>query len=299
LEIIAAGGSPKVPTKVAKSLKKNSGQMSVALEYKRSKGDDEDVYHVDFRRYSVKIRESKLDVLFIDTTTPLGLDDCASFVQEQASARGSFPGPVPIVSTGASTTKHIAEAKALGCHGVMIGFSGGNGEELVKAALSLSLEAVALVSTEAEVEAAVAAGATIVCTAPASADVAPGDAAAAALALKSKIPKEIVAVAGLDAHIGGPPAEVFSPEVEQMQIEMGLVKDKDAHSNFSQKVLNYAAALKEVKSDSGPFSAVIAMTAVQSAGLRVERNYGTWLLEKLLSKKSTSFNIGEGTLGLS
>jgi hypothetical protein len=63
--------------------------------------------------------------------------------------------------------------------------------------------------------------------------------------------------------------------------------------------LNYAAALRDVESDNGPFNAIIAMTAVQSAGLRVERNYGTWLLEKLLSKKSTSFNIGEGTLGLS
>ena len=63
--------------------------------------------------------------------------------------------------------------------------------------------------------------------------------------------------------------------------------------------LNYAAALRDVESDNGPFNAMIAMTAVQSAGLRVERNYGTWLLEKLLSKKSTSFNIGEGTLGLS
>jgi hypothetical protein len=63
--------------------------------------------------------------------------------------------------------------------------------------------------------------------------------------------------------------------------------------------LNYAAALRDVSSDAGPFSAIIAMTAVQSAGLRVERNYGTWLLEKLLSKKSMSFNIGEGTLGMS
>jgi len=32
-----------------------------------------------------------------------------------------------------------------------------------------------------------------------------------------------VAVAGLDAHIGGAPAEVFSPQVEQMQIDLGMV----------------------------------------------------------------------------
>jgi len=50
------------------------------------------------------------------------------------------------------------------------------------------------------------------------------------------MPKDIVAVAGLDSHIDGPPAEVFSPEVEQTQIELGLVKDKDAYSNFSYKV---------------------------------------------------------------
>lgn len=299
LEIIAAGGSPNVPNKVFKSLKKNSGQMAVALGYQRAAEDTEDINHVDFRRYSVKLRESKLDVLLVDTTTPIGWDDCHSFVQEQASAKGGFPGPVPIIASTATTPDHIAEAKALGCQGVMVSYAGGKGDELVKGALSLALEPIALVATEAEVAAAVAAGAKILCTAPASADVGPGEAAAAAQALRAKIPMHLVAVAGLDSHIGGPPTEVFSPEVELAAIEMGMVKDKDAHSNFSQKVLNYAAALKTVESDMGGFSAIVAMKAVQSSGLRVERNYGTWMLEKLLSKKSTSFNIGEGTLGLS
>ena len=56
----------------------------------------------------------------VDTSTPLGLGDCADFLQEQASAKGSFPGPVPVVSSGASTTRHVAEAKAVGCQGASL-----------------------------------------------------------------------------------------------------------------------------------------------------------------------------------
>ena len=67
LEVIAAGSTPKLPTKLAKVMKKRSGQLSVALEYKRAGGDTEEINHVDFRRYSVKMRESKLDVLFGDS----------------------------------------------------------------------------------------------------------------------------------------------------------------------------------------------------------------------------------------
>ena len=99
LEIIAQGSVPsKAVTKVAKSLKKNSGQMAVALEYKRAAGDTDDINHVDFRRYSVKLRESKLDVLLVDTSTAVGCDDCASFLQEQATAKGNFRDSVYLLS---------------------------------------------------------------------------------------------------------------------------------------------------------------------------------------------------------
>ena len=41
--------------------------------------------------------------------------------------------------------------------------------------------------------------------------------------------------------------------------------------------------------DKGGFAAVLACTAIQSAGRRVERNFGVWLVEELSSKKSTAF----------
>jgi len=52
LKVIAAGGSPKLPNTVAKVLKKKSGQLSIALEYKRvgPGGEDDEINHVDFRR---------------------------------------------------------------------------------------------------------------------------------------------------------------------------------------------------------------------------------------------------------
>ena len=67
------------------------------------------------------------------------------------------------------------------------------------------------------------------------------------------------------------------------------MKDSDAYNDFSFEVLNYAAALRDVADDEGGFAAVLACTAIQSAGRRVERNFGVWLVEELRSKKSTAF----------
>lgn len=133
----------------------------------------------------------------VDTSTPQGLSDGADFVQEQASAKGSFPGPVPIVASGATTTRHVAEAKAIGCQGVMVSCSNGDGDQLIRAAVSLALEPIALVATAEEVESALAAGAKILCAAPVGKEVAASDAAAAAGELKRMMPQDVVAMAGV------------------------------------------------------------------------------------------------------
>ena len=228
LAAIEQGVPGKNPGKLAKVLKKRSGQLAVALEYKREAAvDDDDVNHVDMRRYSVKLRELKLDVLFCNIATKWGLDDCASFVAEQASAKGSFPGPVPVVATGITSKTGVAEAAALGCKAALVSYEDvDDADALVQACLTLSLEPVAMVGAEAQVESAVAAGAKILCTAPRGPpDFSAPVAAQEAKALKAKFPKDVVAVAGLDAHVGGPPSEVFAPSVDQTAIEMGEVKD--------------------------------------------------------------------------
>jgi indole-3-glycerol phosphate synthase len=291
LEIIQQG-SPKTNTgKLGKVLKKRSGQTSVVLEYKRASGDEDEVNHVDMRRYSAKLRELKLDVLFADVSSQLGLTDCQSFIREQTTAKGGFPGPVPVVATGVTSAMGVAEAKAAGCQGALVSYAVDGADDLVKACLCLGLEPVTLVESENHVDAAVAAGAKILCTAPVSAEIKAPEAAKAAQVLKARMPKDVIAIAALDSHVGGPPSEVFAPGVDQTAIELGEVADKDAYNNFSFEVLNYVAALRDVSDANGSFTGIVAMRAIQTAGKRVERNYGEWLLEKLLSKKSAGFSM--------
>jgi hypothetical protein len=63
---------------------------------------------------------------------------------------GVAPGPLPIIRTGpTSSLTMVAEAKALGCEGVLISYLNGvneNADELVKACISLALEVLSLLA---------------------------------------------------------------------------------------------------------------------------------------------------------
>ncbi len=83
--------------------KKSSGAIAAACEYKRISTDTallstEDA--VDFRQMGMKVRRSKAAALLIDCSSAAGKADCEEAVKEQLTAKGGFPGPVPVVRSG-------------------------------------------------------------------------------------------------------------------------------------------------------------------------------------------------------
>jgi indole-3-glycerol phosphate synthase len=194
LEVIAAGKSAaKAATKVFKALKKSSGAIAAACEYKRISTDTallstEDA--VDFRQMGMKVRRSKAAALLIDCSSAAGKADCEEAVKEQLTAKGGFPGPVPVVRSGSVTSvNHIAEAKALGVDAVLLSMSEPNAQDMLKACEVLAMEAIVEVASKEEIERAVAAKANML---------------ACPISLRDSIPKEIAAVALLDSRLEDP-----------------------------------------------------------------------------------------------
>ena len=138
VEAIAAGKAPaKVPTKIFKALKKSSGTIAAGCEYKRTADHTEALSteeSVDLRQLGLKVRRNKVAVILVDCSTPAGKDDCEIVAKEQQTAKGSFPGPVPIIRSGdVNSVEHVAEAKALGCEGVMLSMREAAAHDLINA----------------------------------------------------------------------------------------------------------------------------------------------------------------------
>mmetsp|Transcript_10894 Transcript_10894/g.15619 ORF Transcript_10894/g.15619 Transcript_10894/m.15619 type:complete len:440 (-) Transcript_10894:80-1399(-) len=297
--IAAQGGPPggKAPTKIFKALKKNSGSIAVGVEYKRDEQAQDVVDSGDLRVFSSTLRKNKVDVLLVDCSTPSGVSDCEGIIKEQASARMVFPGPLPVIRTGSKASLNtIAEAKALGCEGILISYLNNvneNADELVKACISVALEPIAMVNSKLHVDAALAAGAKIFCMEPTlPSSIFCDDAKTASKfsnALRASIPADCVAVGGLDSHIGGPPLKVLEEPTEKKKADDGTIAEA-----WSPKVLQFAAELRAIAPDKGGLSAIFAFNVAQSPSVRVERNFCLWLVENLLSKKSSKFSVPTG-----
>jgi len=87
----------------------------------------------------MKVRRTKASVVLIDCSSAAGKDDCEIAVKEQLSAKGGFPGPVPVVRSGCVSSVHdVAEAHALGASGVLLSMSEGAAEDMIKACHGIS-----------------------------------------------------------------------------------------------------------------------------------------------------------------
>jgi hypothetical protein len=164
MDLIAEGKAPKkAPNALYKALVKRSGAVSAGIECSRAADDTESLSTpdaVDFRQFGMKMRRSKVGVVLVDCSTGGGMEDCEMMVKEQLTAKGSFPGPVPVVRSGTvSSVRHIAEAQAMGVSGVLLSECD---EELIKACNLLGIEAIVRASSAQQVEQAVAAGATLI-----------------------------------------------------------------------------------------------------------------------------------------
>eukprot|EP00286_Rhodomonas_abbreviata_P008736 CAMPEP_0181332988 /NCGR_PEP_ID=MMETSP1101-20121128/25411_1 /TAXON_ID=46948 /ORGANISM="Rhodomonas abbreviata, Strain Caron Lab Isolate" /LENGTH=372 /DNA_ID=CAMNT_0023442717 /DNA_START=9 /DNA_END=1127 /DNA_ORIENTATION=- len=266
--------APKASTRVFKALKKNSGALMVATEF--SRGDEEAVegeYGVDFRTFSLTLRRNKAAVLLVDCSLPPGLSDLENFAKEQASAKGNFPGPLPIVRSGTVTdVTQVAEAKAAGADGITVDMSHEAASSLIAAALSLSLEPLAMVASEEEVAAAVEGGSKLLCV---RADTPTEE----AVKLKESMPKDCAALAAIDARAdGGPDGLAAMAEEDEGE-------EKEGEDNTPKlEVIARGQALRESK-----FNALVLSSACNDASARAEVGFHHFLLETLQSKKSVNF----------
>jgi len=261
MEAIAVGKSPaKAATKLFKALKKSSGAIAAGCEFKRTSDDTGPLSTsdaVDFRQFGMKVRRSKASVLLVDCSTAAGKTDCEEAVKEQQTAKGGFPGPVPVVRSGSiSSVDEIAEAKALGVEGVLLCMSESAAEDMIAACGVLGMEAIVKVTSPDELDKAVAAGAKLV---------------ACDAALRQSVPTDIGTVALLDSRVEKP-ASLFA-------------KPDDEDTAPTPQVIVAMTQLKDAK-----FNAIIAMDALQKAHVALDRTFTTFLLEQVASKQSGKFS---------
>jgi len=274
IEKVADGGkAPKAAKKVLKALKKNSGAVMVATEFSRAESEPREGEHaVDFRTFSHSLRRNKAAALLVDCTHQTGLADLEAFVTEQATAKGNFPGPVPVIRSGSVTeVAHVAEAKAAGADGVMVDMTADDAPLLLAASSALGIEAVAVVANEDHVAAAAGAGCKLIC---ASHALEPDDAAA----LLNDLGAECASLALIDARLDGGP--------DGLQAIFDKIKEEklDESEAPKLKVVTRGLALREAKCNG-----LLLSAACSAADDKSEVGFHNFLLESLQSKKSTTF----------
>ena len=262
LEVISAGKAPsKTPTTLFKALKKTSGAVVAGCEYKRASGDLHELSipeTVDLRQVGLKVRRAKAGVVLVDCSTHAGKADCEVVVKEQLTAKGQFPGPAPVVRSGPVVAVHdVAEAKAMGCEGVVLSMKEPGADALIQACAALGMEAIAEVATAAELERATAAGVKLI---------------ACDASFRDSVPKDLGVIALLPSRTQDP-AEIFSVAASE--------KDEAP----TPEVLKALAPLKEAK-----FSAIICMDAMRRASSSLDTAFTLWLLEQVTSKQSGKFS---------
>lgn len=262
LEVISAGKTPsKTPTTLFKALKKASGALVAGCEYKRASDDLHELSipeTVDLRQSGLKVRRAKAGVVLVDCSTHAGKADCEVVVKEQLTAKGQFPGPVPVVRSGpVMAVQDVAEAKAMGCEGVVLSMKEPSADALIQACAALGMEAIAEVATAAELERATAAGVKLI---------------ACDASFRDSVPKDLGVIALLPSRTQDP-AEIFSVAASE--------KDEAP----TPEVLQALAPLKEAK-----FSAIIGMDAMRRASSSLDTAFTLWLLEQVTSKQSGKFS---------
>ena len=98
---LALGGATATRSPVRKALVKKTGALTVGIEYTGADG-------ANLRTLSAYLRENDIAAIYATD-----VDAVASFVDEQATAKGDFPGPVPVFFSGdAEDAKAAIEAGA-------------------------------------------------------------------------------------------------------------------------------------------------------------------------------------------
>eukprot|EP00283_Hemiselmis_rufescens_P009675 CAMPEP_0173432566 /NCGR_PEP_ID=MMETSP1357-20121228/10325_1 /TAXON_ID=77926 /ORGANISM="Hemiselmis rufescens, Strain PCC563" /LENGTH=366 /DNA_ID=CAMNT_0014397183 /DNA_START=57 /DNA_END=1157 /DNA_ORIENTATION=- len=260
----AAEGPGTAPKKIAKAMKKPTGALTVSIEYKNG-GDEGKQGSIDFETFSTHIRKEKSACVLADISSERGLADLESFIKEQASGKGNFPGPCPLIASGVSSLEAAAKAKAAGAEGVYV--AAASAEEMLGGCHAMGLEVVVEVGSEADIDAAIGAGAKILC-------VSIGEDTGAQVALRDKIPKDVVALAALQGRAFGGPETLFKKE------EAETAEDEDV-----AEILQAGFSLRDAK-----FNGIIVKEACVNADDKEESTYARWLVGQLITKRSANYN---------
>jgi hypothetical protein len=265
-----AAPNTKAPTSMFKALKKKTGVKSISYEFKR-RTDIEANSQFEMEEMSFNLRvDCKPGLLMYDSMDENGVSDADAqedikmIVKEQSTAKGKFPGPVPIVwRKKFETIEQIAEAKALGCYSVTLlaePLGGDKLQELVNVCHALGMEPLVEVNDKDQISAAVAAGAKCINVRFSS------DAVASFLVYATKsLAGDLLATKGDFAAIATVQARQGGPEIEQAQAVLALEG----------------------------FNGVLFSQAILDARDRENRGYTGYLAQVLNSKKSTKIVINE------
>lgn len=163
------GGTVTTPGPLQTALTKRRGTITVVAEYKRrlERGAFIDEIY-DPALLSPTFREFGAAAVAVMADERMGgcdYGDLRAVFDEQETARGDVPGPLPLISSDLVVHPvQLAQSKVAGCAGVLLRYgtlSPDTFAALLQQARRLDLEAVVQVDDQAEAQAAVDAGATM------------------------------------------------------------------------------------------------------------------------------------------
>lgn len=164
-EIDQAGPGP-----VQEGLTKRKGTITIIAEYKRTfivdTGFADDMFEPEVM--SPTFREFGAKGIAVLTDKRMGgctYEDLSKIAEEQASAKGSMPEPVPVICSDLIVDEvQIAQSAAAGAHAVLLtyGVVGDKTGFFIKCVRALGMESIVAVSNKEEAQSAIDAGARII-----------------------------------------------------------------------------------------------------------------------------------------
>jgi indole-3-glycerol phosphate synthase len=166
----ASDDAEEVVGPVQAGLTKRKGTISIIAEYKRNLVDDgfvdemtkPEILSPVFREFGAK----GIAVMADERIGKCTYDDIVAIVEEQESARGDMPEPVPVICSDLIVDEvQIARSASVGAHAVLVNY-GVVGQEktgfFIKCARAVGLETIVAVTTNEEAQSAVDSGARII-----------------------------------------------------------------------------------------------------------------------------------------
>jgi len=266
----------KAPTSLFKALKKKTGAKTVAFEFKR-KADIKANTQFEFDELSYDLRVNcKVAMLVVDSMqSELSEEevqkDIEMFAKEQSSAKGKFPGPVPIVwRKDFSSIQEIAFAKSIGCYSVtliadkLVAKAPEMLPNLIHACHALGMEPLIEVNDQALIAPALQAGAKCINVRFSS-----GAVASFLVYATKSMSSDITKIAGDFAVLATVQARQGAAEIEQAQALIGLEG----------------------------YNGVLFSGALLDARDKENIPYCGYLADVLLNKRSTTIKINEAKPG--